>query len=206
MRAVPFLSSPISNSGGVLGARSATVTGGAFAFRFPKGTSARPIRSFSGRLTRTATVCATSDAGDHTGYLLVNAVNPGSHALDVSITENPARTTSRNVHICNPAVALRRDDGHQHHGDGIPGPRWAARSPFDKDRLQARSSDWVRRSSAEAVSHFTSRRATCASRIRRSSSSWMSTATGFACRERITRATRPPPRSIPFRSRPSTSR
>ena len=34
----------------------------------------------------------------------MNAVDPGSNALDLLITDNHVRTTSRNVDICNPAV------------------------------------------------------------------------------------------------------
>jgi hypothetical protein len=93
-----------SNSSGVLGARSATVTGGGFAFRFPKGYQRSEDQELLWLIDADGDGLCNTDAGDHTGYLLVNAVDPGSNALDVLITDNHVRTTSRNDDICNPAV------------------------------------------------------------------------------------------------------
>jgi len=93
-----------SNRSGVLGSRSATVTGGAFAFRFPKGYQRSADQELLWLIDADGDGSCNTDAGDHTGYLLVNAVDPGSDALDVSITDNHVRTTSRNVDICNPAA------------------------------------------------------------------------------------------------------
>lgn len=94
-----------SNSSGVLGARSATVMAGAFAFRFPKGYQRSADQDLLWFIDADGDGVCNTDVGDHTGYLLVNAVDPaGSDALEVAITDNHVRTTSRNVDICNPAA------------------------------------------------------------------------------------------------------
>jgi hypothetical protein len=94
-----------SNSSGVIGARSVTVTGGGFAFRFPKGYKRSADQDLLWLIDADGDGRCNTDVGDHTGYLRVNAANPaGSDALEVAITDNHVRTTSGGVDICNPAA------------------------------------------------------------------------------------------------------
>ncbi len=94
-----------ANISGVIGARSVTVTGGRFAFRFPKGYKRSSEQDLLWLIDADGDGRCNTDAGDHTGYLRVNAANPaGSDALEVAITDNHVRTTSGGVDICNPAA------------------------------------------------------------------------------------------------------
>src|SRR6266498_514797 len=94
-----------ANISGVIGARSVTVTGGRFAFRFPKGYKRSSEQDLLWLIDSDGDGRCNTDAGDHTGYLRVNAANPaGSDALEVAITDNHVRTTSGGVDICNPAA------------------------------------------------------------------------------------------------------
>src|SRR4029078_8056265 len=93
-----------SNSSGVLGAPPATGTGGACAFRFPKGYQRSADQELLWLIDADGDGLCNTDAGDHTRYLFVHAGAPRSAALDVAITDNHVRTTSRNDDICNPAA------------------------------------------------------------------------------------------------------
>jgi hypothetical protein len=85
--------------GSVFGSGNARVTGGAFALRFAKGY----LRSIDQEILWL--IDANGDGvcsdGEHTGFALVSAVDPAG-PLEVAITDNHARTTSRNVDICTP--------------------------------------------------------------------------------------------------------
>ena len=71
---------------------------------FPKGYQRSADQDLLWLIDADGDGLCNTDAGDHTGYLLVSATNPGSDALEVAITDNHVRTTSRNVEICNPAA------------------------------------------------------------------------------------------------------
>jgi hypothetical protein len=94
-----------SNSSGVIGARSVTVTGGGFAVRFPKGYTRSSEQDLLWLIDADGDGRCNTDAGDHTGYLRVSAATPaGADALEVAITDNHVRTTSGGVDICNAAA------------------------------------------------------------------------------------------------------
>ena len=92
-----------ANIAGVLGAGSATVTGGAFAFHFAKGYKRATNQEILWLLDADGDGVCDDTAGDHTGYVLLSATDPPAAApVAIAISDNHVRTTSSNANLCNP--------------------------------------------------------------------------------------------------------
>jgi len=86
----------------VLGTGSARVTGGAFMFRFPKGYKLSANQEILWLFDEDGDGLCREGDGDHTGYVFVNASDsPPPGGLEVAISDNHARTTSRGFSFCN---------------------------------------------------------------------------------------------------------
>jgi hypothetical protein len=91
-----------ANGVGVIGAASATVTGGAFSFHFPKGYKRATDQEIIWLLDADGDGVCDDAAGDHTGFSLVSATDPpGAEPVAVSISDNHLRMTSSGANLCN---------------------------------------------------------------------------------------------------------
>jgi hypothetical protein len=90
---------------GVLGSASATVTGGAFAFHFPKGYKRSTDQEILWLLDGDGDGVCDDTAGDHTGYALVSATDPpAAQSVAIAIADNHVRTTPSNADLCIPGA------------------------------------------------------------------------------------------------------
>jgi hypothetical protein len=93
-----------SNTYGVLGAGSATVSGGAFAFHFPKGYRRAADQQIIWLLDADGDGVCNDAAGDQTGLSLVSATDPpGPEPVAVAISDNHVQMTPSGANLCNPA-------------------------------------------------------------------------------------------------------
>lgn len=91
-----------SNSYGVLGSGSAVVSGGAFAFHFPKGYRRAADQQIIWLLDADGDGVCDEAAGDHTGLFLLSATDPpGAEPVAVAISDNHVGMTSSGATICN---------------------------------------------------------------------------------------------------------
>src|SRR3569832_2028585 len=78
-----------SNTYGVLGSGSAVVSGGAFAFHFPKGYRRAADQQIIWLLDADGDGVCDEAGGDHTGFLLLSATDPpGAEPVAVAISDN----------------------------------------------------------------------------------------------------------------------
>jgi hypothetical protein len=93
-----------SNTYGVLGSGSAVVSGGAFAFHFPRGYQRASDQQIIWLLDADGDGVCDAAAGDHTGFLLVSATDPpGAEPVAVAISDNHVQMTPSGANLCNPA-------------------------------------------------------------------------------------------------------
>jgi hypothetical protein len=86
---------------GVLGSGSAKVTGGAFAFHFPKGYKRASDQEILWLIDADGDGVCDAAAGDHTGYAVVSATDPPTAApIAIAISDNHLQTTSSGANFC----------------------------------------------------------------------------------------------------------
>jgi hypothetical protein len=93
-----------SNTYGVLGSGSAVVSGGAFAFHFPKGYRRAADQQITWLLDADGDGVCNDAAGDQTGFFLVSATDaPGTEPVTVAISDNHVQMTPSGSSLCNAA-------------------------------------------------------------------------------------------------------